>query len=121
MPAHHHCVLSIERAHHPKHWVDAAKATPHFVAWQPQDAVSWVREQLIKHRDQANRLRRTRWPCLLHRCAQQAQAATLRRAAYPNGPSICGIAVSPLNRGTAQPETTLGAGMVRAFVESCEW
>lgn len=61
MPVHHHCVLSIEGAHHPKHWVDAANATPHFVAWQPQDAVSWVREQLIKHRDQANESRDRGW------------------------------------------------------------
>lgn len=54
MPAHHHCVLSIEGAHHPKHWVDAAQATPHLVAWQPEDAVSWVHDQLVKHRDQAD-------------------------------------------------------------------
>ena len=53
MPAHHHCVVSIEGAHHPKHWTDASTAPADLVAWQYPDAVAWVYGQLVEHRDQA--------------------------------------------------------------------
>lgn len=53
MPAHHHCVVSIERAHDPKHWTDPSKAEPDLVAWQYPDAVAWVHAQLAAHRDEA--------------------------------------------------------------------
>jgi len=53
MPMHHHCVVSIEGAHDPKHWVDASTTAADLVAWQCPDAVAWVYDQLLEHRDQA--------------------------------------------------------------------
>src|SRR5436190_23447977 len=53
MPMHHHCVVSIEGAHDPKHWVDASTVAADLVAWQYPDAVQWVHDQLVKHRDDA--------------------------------------------------------------------
>lgn len=53
MPVHHHCVVSIERSHDPKRWVDASTEAPDLVSWQYPDAVAWVYDQLVKHRDEA--------------------------------------------------------------------
>lgn len=53
MPVHHHCVVSVESGHDPKMWVDASTVTPVHVAWQYQDAVTWLYEQLVEHQPQA--------------------------------------------------------------------
>jgi hypothetical protein len=53
MPVHHHCVVSVEHSHHPKHWVDASTAAADLVAWQYPDAVQWVHDKLVNHYDEA--------------------------------------------------------------------
>lgn len=53
MPVHHHCVVAVEWAADPRYWTDASTATPDLVAWQPDDAVSWVRDQLTAYREEA--------------------------------------------------------------------
>lgn len=53
-PFHLHCVASIEGAHHPKHWVNASEVRPNLVAWSAEEAVAWVRDQMLKHRDEAS-------------------------------------------------------------------
>jgi hypothetical protein len=45
--------MSIESSHDDKRWVDASTATPDLVAWQYPEAVEWVHQQFLAHRDSA--------------------------------------------------------------------
>lgn len=54
IPFHLHCVVSMEGAHHPKHWTDASTARPDFVTWSAEEAVAWVRDQMIQHCGEAS-------------------------------------------------------------------
>ncbi|ASO19518.1 hypothetical protein FHR81_000804 [Actinoalloteichus hoggarensis] len=53
VPAHHHCLATMETAADPKHWTDASAAEPTLVAWSAGEVVEWVRLQLDSHAAEA--------------------------------------------------------------------
>ncbi|APU20973.1 hypothetical protein [Actinoalloteichus sp. GBA129-24] len=55
VPAHHHCLATLEYASDPARWADASTEKPTLVAWSPSEVITWVREQIAEHVDEAVR------------------------------------------------------------------
>ncbi|NYH80316.1 hypothetical protein FHR84_003673 [Actinopolyspora biskrensis] len=52
-PVHHHCYMRMEWSTDEKHWTDISRQSPDLVAWSPEDALAWVRDQIEAHRGEA--------------------------------------------------------------------